>query len=289
MDIQSSSIIRYTITPIYDSKVVPPAAPSLIGYIVIGDLANGKASITAEAVDQLGGFAGIYYREPNSTVWQAAAHTFSLKITQLNGYEAMDLVFDPTAAIKRDNQDKFDWPKLFQHTLDENAKKTGSVLTVGDKLDAFAMTGAPLTNFTSKGNDNLPDIVFVRGVNVWERIGFYIVGVYIMLLFFFAMLVCDFAVVYLAIVLFIKPLEQMARHLKRAQGTTFDLDHLRSLAKRKKFLGFVLALGLASPAISIAFLMWEKNVLHTAFIDRSSSEPGLLAISAKVRPQQLVL
>jgi hypothetical protein len=110
-----------------------------------------------------------------------------------------------------------------------------------------------------------------------------------MVLFFFAMLVCDFAVVYLAIVLFIKPLEQMARHLKRAQGTTFDLDHLRSLAKRKKFLGFVLALGLASPAISIAFLMWEKNVLHTAFIDRSSSEPGLLAVSAKVRPQQLVL
>jgi hypothetical protein len=110
-----------------------------------------------------------------------------------------------------------------------------------------------------------------------------------MILFFFAMLVCDFTVVYLAIVLFIKPLEQMARHLKRAQGTTFDLDHLRSLAKRKKFLGFVLALGLASPAISIAFLMWEKGVLNTAFIDRSSSEPGLLAVASKVRPQQLTL
>jgi hypothetical protein len=163
MDIQSSSIVRYTVTPIYDVKVVPPAAPLLLGYIVIGDLANGKASITAEAVDQLGGYAGIYYRDNSTSAWQAAAHTFSLKIAQLNGYEATDLIYDPTTAIKRNNQAKFSWPKLFQETLDNNAKSTGSVTTIGDKLDAFAMTAAPLTNFTLKANDNLPDIVFVRG------------------------------------------------------------------------------------------------------------------------------
>jgi hypothetical protein len=46
-----------------------------------------------------------------------------------------------------------------------------------------------------------------------------VVGVYIMCTFLLAMMLADSIVLYLAVVLFIKPLEQMARHLKRQVST----------------------------------------------------------------------
>jgi hypothetical protein len=47
-----------------------------------------------------------------------------------------------------------------------------------------------------------------------------VVGVYIMCTFLLAMMLADSIVLYLAVVLFIKPLEQMARHLKRQVSTS---------------------------------------------------------------------
>jgi hypothetical protein len=73
------------------------------------------------------------------------------------------------------------------------------------------------------------------------------------------------------------------------QGASIDLDHLRRLAKRKKYLSVVIALGLVSPAISLGFLFWERNILVTAFSDRSASEPGCLAITSKIRTSQMSL
>ena len=73
------------------------------------------------------------------------------------------------------------------------------------------------------------------------------------------------------------------------QGASIDLDHLRRLAKRKKYLSVVIALGLVSPAISLGFLFWERNMLVTAFSDRSASEPVCLAITSKIRTSQMSL
>jgi hypothetical protein len=52
----------------------------------------------------------------------------------------------------------------------------------------------------------------------WER-DYMVVGVYIMFTFLLAMMFADSIVLYLAVVLFIKPLESMARHLKRQVNT----------------------------------------------------------------------
>jgi hypothetical protein len=49
--------------------------------------------------------------------------------------------------------------------------------------------------------------------------------------------------------------------------------------RRRKYLGVVLALGLVSPSISLAFLYWETSFLHSEFKERSEKEPGLMAIT----------
>jgi hypothetical protein len=51
-----------------------------------------------------------------------------------------------------------------------------------------------------------------------------VVGVYIMCTFLLAMMLADSIVLYLAVVLFIKPLEQMARHLKRQVRTSNNVN-----------------------------------------------------------------
>jgi hypothetical protein len=49
--------------------------------------------------------------------------------------------------------------------------------------------------------------------------------------------------------------------------------------RRNKYLSVVLALGLVSPSINLAFLYWETDILHEEFAERSEKEPGMIAIT----------
>jgi uncharacterized membrane protein YhaH (DUF805 family) len=76
--------------------------------------------------------------------------------------------------------------------------------------------------------------MLLNRVNKWED-DFLSTAVYIMIVFTLFMMIADACVLLAAVTVFVKPLEDMAHHLKM-RGANIDLDHLRQLARRKKFI-----------------------------------------------------
>jgi hypothetical protein len=120
-------------------------------------------------VDQLGSFAGVYFKMPNTTSWAPAAHSFSLKPQYLSGYESYDLIYDAVTVHRNSTKGHVNnWPDKFQDALDKHRTKPNAVQIYSDKENAYAICGLPaqttaVTTTTNTSVDACPDIVLLRG------------------------------------------------------------------------------------------------------------------------------
>lgn len=277
-DTRGRSVIRWAALPVYKIDMVNwtvfPNDP-YIGYILLGDIVNGKARATSLIANALQHSVGLHVRA-NTTIasvpgeWQFIAGTSLVTVSQStakNKTVSSMLVpgFCPSNIMSnRDwHMDRINARYQADHVRDGNAYIALQPWMGNNQLDSIS----EVTAVTDGG----PRLMLERSV-VPEHDSYGTIVVHIVLI-----VLLDIAVLFTATCLFLSPLELMGKRVKA--GGSVDVAFMARLLSRRKYLFVIGAMCLLSLLVGYRVRSIAHDVLINIIYDKSALEPGNMLVA----------
>mmetsp|Transcript_27714 Transcript_27714/g.34661 ORF Transcript_27714/g.34661 Transcript_27714/m.34661 type:complete len:914 (+) Transcript_27714:317-3058(+) len=271
-DTSKDAVVRYTFTPIVTGN-----NSALLGIIVSGDIANGKTPITFRTVDSYGaGFSGLYMISEGEISRCTSSYVYQIPDSDET---ELSSTFDPTSADFL--QEAFlieDRSTIVQHV--------GSWSLAAKRIfNKFSTYGPPR-------NDSVAPVAIVRGVyhgdsHLYEK------TLNQNLFFLICVIVTDFLMFLLSLALYIRPLEDLARRLKKKKSVMENGDEIVEtfavLESRAKYL-FLIFLPIhlmKSVLLSILMIFSLRSGLRSSQGLMTYSAMGVKNVMYKIKIDQM--
>lgn len=274
---KGSGLIRYTATAVRNGTVV-------IGYLVSGDLIDGKLSVAGDLFLSLwassslavsDGFVGIYTPDANLTTidegygWRGCSHAAMATIVDLQA-RAMSVNTDPSKRSLL--TDAAATPTSAQVVMSAN-KSTGYIFT--------AKRAANLAPAAANVSESV--VVLVQGTHSpqWKAAAWLTVRT---LLIIFAI---DIVAIMAAVYVFLLPLERMGKRVR--EGKELSLNSLDGLKKRRHWLLPILCVPVLSFAVSVYNSYWALTYLDDSIVKSGIKMTSMVGIQYDVKLEQMRL
>eukprot|EP00611_Tribonema_gayanum_P001074 TRINITY_DN10812_c0_g1_i1.p1 TRINITY_DN10812_c0_g1~~TRINITY_DN10812_c0_g1_i1.p1 ORF type:complete len:802 (-),score=274.89 TRINITY_DN10812_c0_g1_i1:504-2909(-) len=250
----------------------PDAPPS--GFLVIGDIVNGKSASTSLIGLTLGGMAGVYHRRVNAQQemdkdglrWLAASATDTAQLYARRGrrhtlQNTLTQGFDPYDALP-DREARMDGAA---------SRKDTDVTATIDAIEPYV---AALRKWHPDGEiaaaSGRPALALARALVVDAAVTHDFMDLQYSWLT--VMVVVDLLALFLATWLFLAPLETMGRRVRSGQHV--DIAFLKSLTKRRRMGAIIGAVAVLSLLLGIRIQFNARGNMEDGVRVRSALGPG---------------
>eukprot|EP00611_Tribonema_gayanum_P022998 TRINITY_DN4733_c0_g1_i1.p1 TRINITY_DN4733_c0_g1~~TRINITY_DN4733_c0_g1_i1.p1 ORF type:complete len:932 (-),score=372.03 TRINITY_DN4733_c0_g1_i1:455-3250(-) len=254
------------------------------GFLVLGDLVNGKSSATSLTASTIGGIASIFTRRDDADAdprkrWITGMSSVSMNLkARVDGSSVVQntLVqgFSPYDA-QPDSEASMDAVQL-KPDADESAK----CYQINPYMTALRKWHK---NDEMEPSSGRPGLVLSRGVIIDRALtsGFVTkqwicVGIIVFI---------DAFTLFLATWMFLAPLEAMGKRIR--SGQRIDFGFLKSLTRRKRLGAVIAAAALASLGVGVFIQQSNARNLERLVYTKSAFEPGSTMLAYRQQPDQV--
>lgn len=271
-DTGANSMIRYVVTAVFSAT--DPTKP--VGYLLAGDILNGKMSIPGNTYLALwgsssrlvtDGFIGVYMSdEMTRSGWNVCNHATMATIKALDS-RSMSLDVDP----------------VYRSLLDSALVADGEPVVSADRSNSFVFVAKKAPDFSVKvpGNQNDPAVVLVQATYSLRWSQAFKKSMQMLAIVF----AIDIFAVYLASCIFLGPLERLGQRIRK--GKALNMHTVERLKHRKTLIVPILCIPLVSFAFSAYMLMWSAAYVEDARVEASVKETSVAGVAYGYKVDQL--